>query len=112
MVFLKHYWGLLGFSYYNTKIGGRSESDWFSDPPPPSNLGGVVLADSSSESSNLMGGAIGFVFRFARGSAIGDGASRSSRGNGGAVLGTGRMSGCGGGGGPCAASKFPKTDVG
>ena len=57
-----------------------------------------------------MGGIVGFVFRFAGGLAAEDG-GHSGRGSGGALLGAGRMSGCGGGGGPCARCKVPKTDA-
>ena len=69
--------------------------------------------DSSSESSNSMGGAIGFVFRFAGGPVKdGDDAGRCGRGSGGSVLGAGRMNGCSGGGVlmPKARSRMPMTD--
>ena len=49
-----------------------------------------------------MGGAVGFVFRFTGGLASRDGAGRSGRWSGGAVFGAEKMSGCGGGKGPCA----------
>ena len=59
-----------------------------------------------------MGGIVGFVFRFAGGSVAKDGAGRSGRRIGGTLLGVGRISGCGGGGGPCVGCKVPKTDAG
>ena len=81
------------------------------DLPLSSDTGGVVLAKSSSESSSSIGGA-GFVFRLAGGSAAEDGTGRSGRRTGGALLGIGRTGCCGGGGGPCAGCKVPKTDAG
>ena len=68
--------------------------------------------ESSSESFSSMGGVVSFVFCFAGGSAVEDGAGRSGRGTRGALLGTGRMSNCYGGGGPCAGCKVPKIDAG
>ena len=62
--------------------------------------------ESSSESSSLIGAAVGFVFCLAEGSAV---ASRGNLAAGGALLGTGRAWS---GGGPCSGSKAPKTDVG
>ena len=60
-----------------------------------------------------MGGVVGFVFCFVGGLVKdGDGAGRRGRGSGGVVLGAGRISGCGGGGGPCAGSKVPNADAG
>ena len=58
-----------------------------------------------------MGGAFGFIFYFA-GGPVKDGVGCSSRGSGGTVLGAGRMSGCGGGGGPYAGSKVLKSNAG
>ena len=81
------------------------------DRPPSSDPGGVVLAESSSESSNLIGG-VGFVFRFAGGSAAEDGTGRSDRRTGGILLGTGKIGGCSRGEGPCAGCKVPKIDAG
>ena len=87
-----------------TGIGGGSESDWIPDPSPPSDPGGVVFADSSSKSSSLMGGIIGFAFCFIGGWVEdGGGASRRGYEGGGTTLGAGRTNGCGGG--PCAGSK-------
>ena len=106
------------------RIGGGSELDWVPDPSPSSNPGGVNFTDSSFESCSLMGGVGGFAFRFA-GDRVknGGGADRRGCGGGGAVghygvggsgsaLGAGRMSGCRGGGGPCAGSKVPNIGVG
>ena len=70
-----------------------------------SDLGGVVLAKSSSESSSSIRAAVGFAFRLAEGSAI---ANRGSLEAGGALLGAGRT---GSGGGPCGGGKAPKADV-
>ena len=96
-----------------TRIEGGSELDWLPDPSPPSDPGGVVFADSGFESSSSMGGIVGFVFRFAGGLVEdGDGVGRRVRGNGGIVLGIGRMSGCARGRGPCAKSKVPKANAG
>ena len=67
--------------------------------------------ESSSESFSSIGG-VDFVFCFAGGSAAEDGAGRSGRSGGGALLGVGRTGGCGRGGGPCAECKVPKTDAG
>ena len=69
------------------------------------------MAESSSESSNSIGG-VGFVFRFAGGSAAEDDAGRSGHRTRGALLGNGRIGGCGRGGGPCAGCKVPKIDAG
>ena len=86
-------------------IKGGSESDWFPDPSLSSDPGGVVWAESSSESSSSMGAAVGLSFRFADGSAV---TSRGSLEAGGAFLGTGRA---GGGGGPCGGCRAPKAEV-
>ena len=59
-----------------------------------------------------MGGVVSFIFRFAGGSTTEEGAGRSGHRTGGALLGAGRMSGCGGGGGPCAGCKVPRADAG
>ena len=48
---------------FRVGIKGRSDSDWDPDPDPPSDSSGVDSIDFSSESSNLMGGVGGFVFR-------------------------------------------------
>ena len=67
-------------------IRGGSESNWFPDPSLSSNPGGVVWAESSSESSSSMGAAVGFSFRSADGSAV---TNRGSLEAGGAFLGAG-----------------------
>ena len=59
-----------------------------------------------------MGGIVGFVFCFAGGSVAEDGAGRSGRRTGGALLGVGRTGGCSGRWGPCAGCKVPKIDAG
>ena len=75
------------------------------DPSLSSDPGGVVLAESSSESSSSIGATIGFIFRLAEGSVV---ASCGSLAAGGALLGAGRA---GSGGGPCGGGKAPKADV-
>ena len=84
---------------------GGSESDWFLDPSLSSDPGGVVWAESSSESSSSMGAAVGFSFRFADGSAV---TNRGSLEAGGAFLGARSM---GSGGGPCGGGRAPKAEV-
>ena len=66
----------------------------------------MVLADSSSDSSSLIGAAVGFVFRLAGGSSA---TSRGSLEAGGALLGAGRA---GSGGGPCGGGRVLKADAG
>ena len=87
--------------------------DWILDPSPSSDLGGVVFANSSSESPSSIGGVDGFAFCFA-GGLIKNGGSAGRRGcrGGGSALGAGRASGYGGGGGPCAESKVPNIVAG
>ena len=87
-------------------IRGGSELDWFLDPSLSSDPGGVVWAESSSESSSSMGAAVGFSFRFANGSAV---TNRGSLEAGGAFLGAGSA---GSGGGPCGGGRAPKIEVG
>ena len=78
--------------------------------PLSSDPDGVVLAESSSDSSSLIGG-VGFVFCLAGGSAAEDGTGRRGCRTGGTLLGAGRARGCGGGGGPCAGCKVSKTNA-
>ena len=66
----------------------------------------MVLEESSSDSSSLIGAAVGFVFRLAGGSAT---TSRGSLEVGGALLGAGRARS---GGGPCGGGRVPKADAG
>ena len=68
----------------------------------------MVLADSSSNLSSLIGAAVGFVFRLAEGSSTTNCGSHEA---GGALLGAGRARSCGGGGGPCGGGKVPKADA-
>ena len=70
-------------------IKGGSESDEFPDPSLSSDPGGVVLAESSSDSSSSMGGA-GFVFRLAGGLAAEEGTGRRDHGAGATLLDAGR----------------------
>ena len=69
----------------------------------------MVFAESSSDSSNLIGAVVGFAFRLVGGSSAEDETSRGSREAGGALLGVGRA---GSGGGPCGGGKVPKADAG
>ena len=70
-------------------IRGGLELDGFPDPSLSSDPGGVVLAESSSDSSTTMGGA-DFVFYLAGGLAAEEGTGRRDRGAGGTLLGAGR----------------------
>ena len=66
----------------------------------------MVLADSSSDSSSLIGAAVGFVFRLAGGSVA---TNHGSLEAGAALLGAGRAES---GGGPCGGGRDPKADAG
>ena len=66
----------------------------------------MVLADSSSNLSNSIRAAVGFVFRLAGGSAA---TSRGSLEAGGALPGAEKA---GSGGGPCGGGRVPKADAG
>ena len=76
------------------KTGGGSDSD----PNPSFDSGGVDSADSSSDSSNSMGGVVGFAFRFGGLEASGSVCLGCWRG------GVGCCRGGGGGGGPIYGS--------
>ena len=66
----------------------------------------MVLAKSSSDSSSLIGAAIGFIFHLVGGSTA---TSRGSLEAGGALLGAGRA---GSGGDPYSGGRVPKADAG
>ena len=65
----------------------------------------MILAESSSESSNSIGVAVGFAFRLAEGFAA---ASRGSLEAGDTLLGIGMA---GSDGGPCDEGKIPKAEA-
>ena len=99
----------------------ESDSDLDPDPYPPSDPGGVDFADSSFESSSLMGGIYGFAFCLVGGRAKDGGSAgrlgcwgggavcRCNGGGRGFALGGERMSGCRGCGGPSAGSKVLRS---
>ena len=69
----------------------------------------MVFAESSSDSSSLIGAVVSFAFHLARGSFAEDETSRGSREAGSALLGARRA---GSGGGPCGGGKVPKANAG